>query len=256
MMRRNFVAASAAAGLAGAARPETPAESYYRLDYYYLRQGPQVERATGYLSQTLVPALGRAGAGPVGLFSPVISDCGTFSLALVTYPSLAAIETVRRRLAEDKDFQKGWEDFNAVDPPYVRIESELLRAFDAPPALDGSAAGTQRPARIFELRTYQSPSEKALRRKIGMFEQGEAAIFRRVGMATVFFGEAVVGRNLPKLTYMLSYEGLPARDRLWGAFSNDPEWQKLRVQPGLSDAEIVSSVANQILRPLAASPIR
>jgi hypothetical protein len=256
MMRRNFVAASALAGLAGAAQPETPADSYYRLDYYYLRQGPQVERTTEYLSKILVPAAKRAGAGPVGLFSPVIGDRGTFLLTLVTYPSIAAIETVQHRLAEDKDFQKGWEDFNAGDPPYIRMESELLRAFDAPPALDGPGAGPQRPSRIFEMRTYEAPTEKAVRRKIGMFEQGEAAIFRRIGMTTVFFGQAIVGRNLPKLTYMLAFDGLPERDRLWGAFGNDPEWRKLRAQPGLSDAEIVSSVANQILRPLAASPIR
>ena len=34
-------------------------------------------------------------------------------------------------------------------------------------------------ARIFEMRTYEAPTEKAVRRKMGMFEQGEAAIFRK-----------------------------------------------------------------------------
>ena len=90
-----------------------------------------------------------------------------------------------------------------------------------------------------------------------MFEQGEAAIFRKVGMATILFGQAVlVGRNLPKISYMLAYDDLAARDRLWSAFSADPEWQKLRAQPGLSDPEIVSGITNAILRPLAASQIR
>ena len=55
---------------------------------------------------------------------------------------------------------------------------------------------------------------------------------------------------------MLSYEDLASRDRLWKAFGADPEWQKLRAQPGLSDAEIVSNISNQILRPLNFSEIR
>ena len=42
-------------------------------------------------------------------------------------------------------------------------------------------------------------------RKIRMFDEGEIAIFRKVGMIPVFFGEALAGRNLPQLTYMLAY---------------------------------------------------
>jgi len=89
-----------------------------------------------------------------------------------------------------------------------------------------------------------------------MFEDGEAGVFRRLGMAPLFFGQGIIGANLPSLTYMLSYEDLASRDRLWKAFGADPEWQKLRAQPGLSDAEIVSNISNRILRPLAFSEIR
>jgi hypothetical protein len=55
---------------------------------------------------------------------------------------------------------------------------------------------------------------------------------------------------------MLSFDDLAARERLWRAFSSDPEWQKLRATPGLSDAEIVSNINNTILRPLAFSMVR
>ena len=58
------------------------------------------------------------------------------------------------------------------------------------------------------------------------------------------------------ITYMLAYDDLAARDRLWKAFGSDPEWQKLRAKPGLSDAEIVSNISNTILRPAAFSDIR
>jgi hypothetical protein len=136
------------------------------------------------------------------------------------------------------------------------MESTLLRAFNGMPALEVPASDGKRAARIFEMRTYESVNEKASRRKIKMFEDGEIAIFRRLGMTPVFFAQTLVGRNMPSLTYMLTFDDLASRERLWGKFGSDPEWQKLRAQPGLSDAEIVSNISNSILRPLAFSPIR
>ena len=89
-----------------------------------------------------------------------------------------------------------------------------------------------------------------------MFDDAEIGIFRRLGMTPVFFGQTLIGRNLPNLSYMLAFDDLAARERLWRTFGADAEWQKLRVQPGLSDAEIVSSISNTILRPLPFSPLR
>jgi len=123
------------------------------------------------------------------------------------------------------------------------------------PSITVAPAGGRAP-RIFELRTYESNNVKAAQRKVRMFNEGEAAIFERLGMAPVFFGETLVGRNLPNLTYMLSFENMAARDRLWSAFGGDAQWQKLRAQPGYADAEIVSNITNAILRPLDFSPIR
>src|ERR1035441_2775155 len=57
-------------------------------------------------------------------------------------------------------------------------------------------------------------------------------------MQPVFFGEALVGPKLPRLTYMLAYPDMAGHDKAWSAFGADPDWQKLRVQPGYSDAEI------------------
>jgi hypothetical protein len=257
MKRREFVSATAAAGMAAAAPADPPKNAYFHLLYFYMRSGSQVDRTTAYLRDTFLPAAKRAGIGPVGFFSPVIGERSPYILSLASYPAWGAIETAYERLAADKDFQKGWDEYNNIqDPAYVRMESALLRAFDGIPALDVPPTDAKRAARVFELRTYESVNEKASRRKIKMFEDGEAGIFRRLGMAPVFFGQAIVGDKLPHLTYMLSFDDLASRERLWRAFGSDAEWQKLRAQPGLSDAEIVSSISSAILRPLAFSPIR
>ncbi len=258
MKRRSFVAGAAAAGLAIPETPaaEAPKNQIFHLVYFYMRSGSQVDRTTQYIKDVYLPAAKRAGMGPAGIFSPVIGERSPYVLSLATYPSFASIDTIHERFGEDKEFQKGWDAYNNIaDPAYVRMESTLLKAFDGMPSIEVPATDPQRGAHIFEMRTYESVNEKASRRKIQMFEQGEAAIFRRLGMTPVFFARTLVGRNLPSLTYMLAFDDLAARDRLWRNFGADPEWRKLRAQPGLSDAEIVSNISNTILRPLPFSPI-
>ena len=75
-------------------------------------------------------------------------------------------------------------------------------------------------------------------KKIEMFnDAGEIKIFRRVGLNPVFFGETLVGRNMPNLTYMVAFDDMAAREKAWNAFRVDPEWVKLRSRPDLADAE-------------------
>ncbi|HXR39832.1 MAG TPA: NIPSNAP family protein [Terracidiphilus sp.] len=256
MQRRHFLTTTTA-GLAAAAPADPPKNSLFHLVWFYMRTGSQVERTTQYLSTVFLPAARRAGFGPMGFFSPVIGERSPYILSLVTWPSFASMDTIHARFNDDQEFAKGWDAYNNIaDPAYVRMESTLLRAFDGMPALVVPPSEPQRAARIFELRTYESVNEKASRRKMKMFEDAEIGIFRRLGMTPVFFSQGIVGRNLPSLTYMLAFDDLAARDRLWRAFGADPEWQKLRAEPGLSDAEIVSNITNTILRPLPFSPIR
>ena len=124
------------------------------------------------------------------------------------------------------------------------------------PNMEVPSARSESKTHIFELRTYESNNQRSLARKIRMFDEGEIAIFRKVGMIPVFFGEALAGRNLPQLTYLLAYDDMAARDKSWAAFGAHPEWTKMKNEPGASDAEIVSNISNAILRPLPFSSIR
>ena len=262
MKRRTFLSASAAVGLytgtrSGEAAGDSPRNAFYGLLHFYMRSGNQVDRTTQYLKNVYLPAARRAGLGPVGFFSPIVGERSPFILSMASYPSWASIETFNFKFADDKEFQKGYDEFNNIqDPPYVRMESTLLMAFDGMPTLAVPPDDGKRPARIFEMRTYESVNDKASARKVKMFEDGEMGIFRRLGMTPVFFARTISGRNLPSLTYMLTFDDLASREKLWGSFGADPEWRKLRAQPGLSDAEIVSNITNAILRPLPFSPIR
>jgi NIPSNAP len=256
MHRRQFVTSAASAGLAASAAGASQPNAFYELRYYHMRNGGQTQRTADFLSKIYLPAATRLEIGPMGFFGAVVAEGSPFILALTSYPSPAAFVESLAKLAADQEFQRGFDAYNSSrELNYIRMDNSLLRAFDAVPAMSVPRAGNRAP-RIFELRTYESNNVKAAQRKIKMFNEGEAAIFQRLGMDPVFFGETVVGRNLPNLTYMLSFENMAARDKLWGAFGSDPAWQKLRAQPGYSDAEIVSNISNSILRPLDFSPIR
>ena len=259
MTRRAFLPASAAALAAGnAAAADAAKNAILELRRIQLRNSPdnQRQRNNDFL-KAQVAALTRAGAGPTGVFSSNIASDGPFLLVLASYPSLAAMEQIQSKLAADAEYQKALDAFNALPGlNYERMESSLLRAFDGFPSVVPPPNDGKRPACLFEFRQYESNNTGTLKRKVKMFNDGEIGAFQRAGGQPVFFGETFVGPRQPNLTYMLSYEDLAGRDKVWKAFGADPEWQKLRVAPGLSDAEVVSNITNFLVSPLAFSQIR
>jgi hypothetical protein len=257
MNRRNFVSASASAGLAAAGASAAARTSFIELRYFRLRNGPMVQKTNDYLSKYVLPAAKRAGIGPIGFFGSLIAEQGPFALMLAGHASLNAFAESTEKLAADKEFMKGFDEYNSLSElSYIRMESSMLRAFPGWPAVTVPPSESGRGARVFELRTYESNNLKAGKRKIKMFDEGESGIFKRLGMNPVFFGETIIGSNMPNLTYMLCYDSLAHRDELWKKFGSDPEWQKMRGNPDLSDALIVSNISNAMLRPLPFSPIR
>ena len=285
MQRRTFVKSSLAAAAAaatspapGAASPAPPAagRAAYELRTYELRNDLDVARAHAFVERALIPALRRAGAGPVGAFAP---DTGlpTASLVLlVPFASMADAGAASERLAADAAYREAsdaWErggggaagggspnggspNAAPVGLPYVRYDVALYRAFAGHPQLEVPPAAAGRAGRVFELRTYEAPSEAGLRNKVAMFDQEEIKVFRDSGFAPVFFGEAVAGARLPHLTYLVGFDDMAARTAAWGRFVASPDWQRIRGRPGWTDPEAVSNIRSAFLRPLGFSAVR
>src|SRR5437588_2557083 len=171
MNRRKFLNSAATAGLAaGASAAAAPAKNaIFELMYFRMRNGNQIQRTSDFLSKGLMPAMQRAGAGPMGFFSAVIGEQSPFALALISFPSLAAIGEMMDKMAADTEFQKAADSYSSMtELSYMRMENSLLRAFDGWPALTMPKPLAQG-SHIFELRTYESPNVKAGRLKIKMF---------------------------------------------------------------------------------------
>jgi hypothetical protein len=268
MKRREFLTSSIATAslgtlLAGAGAEAQEAgapaaREFYELKLYHLRRGPMTERFDRFYREASIPALNRAGVEQVGVFNLAIGPETPAMYVLLTHKSPESVTGLADRLAADEEYHKAGAEFinaPATDPSYIRVESSLMAAFRGMPKLEVPALGDGNKTRMFELRTYESHSKKANRKKIEMFEKGEIAIFRRNGLQPVFFGETLIGTRLPNLTYMIVYENQAAHDKNWAAFGADPDWKKLRTTPGYADAEIVCNISNVFLRPAAYSQI-
>ena len=262
MRRREFLASSlAASAMTASESPTTRAggrtanqstPAYYELRQYHLRRGPQVKLTDDFLREAAVPAWKRLGIGPVGVFNTMIGSDTPTVYVLIPHLSLDSVAATTARLQADAEYQSAGAAFLSVpstDPAYVRMESALLLAFESIPRLEVPPGVAENRPRIFELRIYESHSEKAHLKKVEMFNHAEIAIFRRTGLRPVFFGRTLIGSKLPNLTYMLTFDDMAAHDKNWALFIADPEWKKLSTTPGYTDGEIVSNISNAFLTP-------
>jgi hypothetical protein len=246
--------AAAAQATAQAGAPE-----FYLWRQYTLRNGTQPRRLAEFLKGAALPALNRIGHQPIGVFEVVAGIAGPGVVLLIPMPSLAALESLDSALERDDQYLKSgaaYVEATAADPPFIRQEVSLLAATRKVPRLVVPAATAKNAPRLFELRTYESPTERGHAAKVRMFtEMGEIDIFRRVGLTPVFFSRTLAGPRMPSLVYMLVHDNMAAREKSWDAFRNDPDWKKLASTPGYADAEIVSNITTVFLRPAAYSQI-
>jgi len=264
VQRRQFLASSLAtsamalAHSGGAQTPTAGVREFYQIRRYSLESGPQTALTESYLGDALIPALTRMGMGPVGAFRLDIGPETPVFYALIPGPSIEALAELNLRLAKDAEFLKAAEPFwsaPATAIAFQRVDVSLLAAFEGWPKLTPPAASAKKGKRIFQLRTYESPSDRDHVRKVEMFHSGEFEIFKNAGFNLVFFGDTLVGPRMPNLTYMLSASDMTELNAHWDVFRNDPAWKKLSADPRFSYEAIVSNISNLMLSPLSASQI-
>jgi len=265
MKRREFLKTTLVASAATATttsfaqttgdKPESSRE-FYELRLYQLRQGPMLKRFDDFYREAAVPAWNRAGVSAVGVFDVMIGPDQPTKYVLLPFKSFDSINAAREKFEADEAVLKSdFANLPPTDPGYIRKQSSVLLAFKSVPKLEIPAQAKEKKPRIFELRTYEAHSRKANKKKVEMFDVGETDIFRRTGLQPVFFGEGLVGTNLPSLTYMLVFDDMATRDKNWGTFVNHPDWKKLSTTPGYTNAEILTNITSVFLRPTGYSQV-
>jgi hypothetical protein len=259
MQRRDFLAsaigASAITTMPAAARAQANDDdnrALYEWRIYRVASPEKQAIVSNYLETAAVPAWGRMGLGPVGVFREIGASAAPALRVLLTYPSLASFAAAREALEADPDYQKNAVDYLAAaadDPSIERIDSWLMLPFAGAPQL---TPPTKKP-KVYELRTYESFNEERARKKIEMFDKYEIAIFPDCGFENVFFGETIVGANLPSLKYMLAAPDMAANEAGWKRFIEHPDWLKVRDLPEYKDT--VSKITKVYFEPLPFSQL-
>jgi len=261
MERRDFLAGTLAASAvavapgAGAQTQDKTSKQreYYQIRRYYMQSGSQTTMVEKYISEALIPALAGKG-GPVGAFRLDIGPETPTFYVLIPMASPASAASLELDLSQNETYVKAAEPFwsaPASSPGFVRVDSSLLIAFEGWPRI----TPPEKSKRIFQLRTYESPSYRDHIRKVEMFHSGEFDIFKNAGFHQVFYGDTVIGPRMPNLTYMLSFADSAELDAKWKIFRDDPAWKKLSADPKYAFESIVSNITNLILSPLAASQV-
>lgn len=118
-----------------------------------------------YMKNALLPALERYGVERVGVFKPIESDSayGEAIYLFIPYKSKHHFMDVSRDLERDSRYLADAQDYITAshdDPPYTRIETMLLDAFEGMPQHGQRELSTPTSERIYELRSYESATEK------------------------------------------------------------------------------------------------
>lgn len=259
--RRTFLksalAASATAALANplhAAPAGAGKREYYELRCYRLRAESRLQEDADaalldrYLEQALLPALDRRRIEPVGVFTELEVDHtaltatpkpGSPVWVLIPHATLESYVEVAASLVTDPQVQEAGAEYLNVSkerPGFERIDSWLLLAFKSMPRIELPEFSKRRvPTRVFEMRDYESYSETKALAKMAMFDDGETELMRSLGMAPVFFGQALSGPSLPHLRYITSGPDLASHLANWAKFGPDPRWQKMKDLPQYAD---------------------
>ncbi len=228
----------------------------FTLEQYFLKNGSQVGRIHDHIGKAALPALSRIHSGPKIVLEALVTPHQPQVAVILGFESIEELWSVRSKLAADGELAKAYEEWEShPEQPYEHFSTALLEATDYMPELANDRE-PRKTSRVFELRTYHSPTWRQLRALHERFAGPEIRIFHRVGVNPILYTSTVVGLNMPNLTYLIPFEDLASREKAWNAFAADPEWVRVRKESIDKHGQISSVSQISLYRAAAYSPIR
>ncbi|MGI4832021.1 MAG: NIPSNAP family protein [Janthinobacterium lividum] len=240
-----------------APRPTAERPAYFELKVYHLKTARQEALVDSFLQRQYLPALHGAGVATVGVFKPIGNDTAADRRVYVCtpYASLRQWEQLAKTTAPQLPAAGGaYENAAYNQPAYARLETIFLQTFADMASLRAPKLEAPRSERVYELRSYESASEKIFANKVQMFNAGgEIKLFDRLGFNGIFYGAVLFGARMPNLMYLTAFANMPAREAHWKTFGADPEWKQLSARPEYQNN--VAHIDITYLRPTAYSDL-
>lgn len=211
--------------------------SFFEIKIYSISSSSQEEMLDSYLKDAYIPAMHRQGISNIGVFKPrsITEDAGKKVYVFTPIKAQKQLLSIEHKLASDMAYQSSGSAYiHAIhsNKPFDRFETIILLAFNEMPQMAVPNLTGPKAERIYELRSYEGPTEKYYKKKVEMFNKGgEVKLFKRLNFNAVFYGEVISGSHMPNLMYMTTFENQADRDEHWKAFVDAPEWQVLKADP-------------------------
>lgn len=209
------------------------ANDIYEITVYHFSTAQQEITLDTYLQTAYLPALHRKDKNYIGVFKPIANDTSADKkiYVIVLFKSLDEIQALQKLLMNDAIYTEAGKNYiNASyqNPPYSRMEKILLRGFESSPEMKLPELHSDKNDHIYELRSYESPTESYHLNKVKMFNTGgEINIFTRLNFNAIFYGDVIAGSHMPNLMYLTSFDNMQDRDAHWNAFTDDADSKKI-----------------------------
>ncbi|OKS88455.1 hypothetical protein RG47T_3922 [Mucilaginibacter polytrichastri] len=192
---------------------------YYQISIYHTSGKAQTDSLSQYFETAYLPQLHKAGFSKIGVFMPLANDTSADKRIVVWMP-----------LKGLNDLQKI--SLNNDCPKYKRLENVILTAFEKAPHYKLPNLNGPKADHIYELRSYEGPTEERYLQKVKMFNVGdEVGLFARLRFNAVFYAHVLAGSRMPNLMYLTSFDNMATHDAHWKAFGDDAYWKKLSALP-------------------------
>lgn len=210
---------------------------FYLIQIYHCSSNQQIQGIDTYLQNTYLPYLHQSGIEKVGVFAPITNDTAADKKLYVWIPmhSLNVLDKLDQGIEKLDPFGKNEiVDLENADSslPYTRIERIVSKSFIDQPKFEKNTSLTKSVDRIYEYRSYESPTENAHLRKVHMFnEGGEVTLFANLNFNAIFYSKVIAGSRMPNLIYMTSFNNMEDRNAHWKSFVDAPLWKKISAAP-------------------------
>lgn len=234
-----------------------PKGEYYQLTVYHFKTSEQVSITEDYLKTVYLPTLHAMGIKNIGIFTSIDNDTAADKRLYVLVPikKLEQLAEIASQLAVSdlvKQDASGYTSATYNKPPFERIETIVLKAFEKMPFMQTPQLTSSASERVYELRSYESATEALYHQKVKMFNAGgEVALFKRLDFNAVFYAEVLAGSKMPNLMYMTTFNNKAERDAHWKTFGADAEWKTLSALAEYQNT--VSKNDTRFLRPTSYS---
>ncbi len=187
----------------GAAEQPTAAvrPRYFVLESYLLKNGSQSQRLASYIQTARLGMASRLQTeAPVLVLDALVAAHMPQMLLVTAFASLEDIAAMKRKLRDDAPARQAFADWETGDePPYEELIETVLETAEYCPPLPTPIApeGSGSKPRVFELRTYHSPTERQLKALHERFAGPEIRIFHRSGIHPLFYTSTLIGAGKP-----------------------------------------------------------